>query len=193
MILLWIVRENLTWSRGKAYGVIFADMATGAIYVNLSQDYSTQGFLLVLRRFITIRGYPSNLYSDRGTQLVAASKELKEMVRELDITVRGFGLMNGLEWHFAPADSPWYNGTAESLIRSVKRCLTNSIRKQVLTFSELQTVLFEVGNLINERPIGRHPTDPNDGAYLSPNDLLLGRSTSRVPSGPFEENCSYQK
>ena len=39
--------------------------------------------------------------------------------------------------------------------------------------------------LINERPIGRHPTSPDDESYLCPNDLLLGRSTSRVPSGPF--------
>ena len=39
--------------------------------------------------------------------------------------------------------------------------------------------------MINERPIGRHPTSPDDESYLCPNDLLLGRSTSRVPSGPF--------
>ena len=54
-----------------------------------------------------------------------------------------------------------------------------------MTFSELQTVCFEAANLINERPIGRHPTSPDDESYLCPNDLLLGRSTSRVPSGPF--------
>ena len=44
---------------------------------------------------------------------------------------------------------------------------------------------FEAANLVNERPIGRHPTSPDDESYLCPNDLLLGRSTSRVPSGPF--------
>ena len=59
-----------------------------------------------------------------------------------------------------------------------------------MTFSELQTACFEVGNLINERPIGKHPTDTDDGVYLSPNDLLLRRSTSRVPSGPFRETTN---
>jgi len=39
--------------------------------------------------------------------------------------------------------------------------------------------------LIKERPIGRHPTSPDDESYLCPNDLSLGRSTSRVPRGPF--------
>ena len=101
--------------------------------------------------------------------------------------------MNGLQWHFSPADAPLYNGTVESLIKSVKRALYNSIGNQVLSFSEMQTVLLEVANLVNERPIGRKPTVPNDSTYLSPNDLILGRLTSRAPSGPFEENCSHIK
>lgn len=83
------------------------------------------------------------------------------------------------------ADAPWQNGISEALIRSVKRTITLAIGESVMTFSELQTVCFEAAHLINERPIGRHPTSPDDESYLCPNDLLLGRSTSRVPSGPF--------
>ena len=41
--------------------------------------------------------------------------------------------------------------------------------------------------MLNQRPIGRIPNDPDDGAYLCPNDLLLGRATSEVPQGPFQE------
>ena len=63
----------------------------------------------------------------------------------------------------------------------------------MLSFSEIQTVLFEVANLMNERPIGRHPTDPADGSYLCPNDILLGRATTRVPSGPFKEYKNNNK
>ena len=44
----------------------------------------------------------------------------------------------------------------------------------------------ETANLVNERPIGRRLTSPKDGTYLCPN-LLLGRSTPGVPSGPFRE------
>ena len=82
------------------------------------------------------------------------------------------------------ADAPWQNGISEALIKSVKRAITLAIGESVMTFSELQTVCFEAANLINERPIGRHPTSPDDESCLCPNDLLLGRSTSRVPSGP---------
>ena len=41
--------------------------------------------------------------------------------------------------------------------------------------------MLEIVNLVNQRPIGRVPNDPDDGAYMCPNDILLGRVTSQVP------------
>ena len=49
---------------GKAYGLIFNCLATRAVHVDVSPDYSTEKLLMVLRRFVSIRGYPSKLYSD---------------------------------------------------------------------------------------------------------------------------------
>ena len=175
----------------KAYGVIFNCLATRAVYLDLAPDYSTEKFLMVLRRFVSLRGYPCNIYSDNGPQLVAANQELQRATKSWDWEkLKDFGVMEGFQWNFTPADAPWQNGTSESLIKSVKRALTAAIGESILTFSELQTVFFEVANLINERPIGRQPTSPEDGSYLCPNDLLLGRSTARVPSGPFKETVN---
>ena len=64
---------------GKAYGVIFNCLTTRAVHVDISSDYSTQKFLMVWRRFVSIRGYPSKLYSDNGPQLVSANEELKKV------------------------------------------------------------------------------------------------------------------
>ena len=156
----------------------------------MAADYSTDKFLMVhvLRRFVSLHGYPSKLFSDNGTQLVAANKELSNITKNWDWNkLKGFGVTEGFEWIFTSADAPWQNGVTEALIRSVKRAINASIGNSILIFSELQTVLYEVANLLNERPIGRHPTSPDDGAYLCPNDLLLGRATSRVPSGPFDK------
>ena len=74
-----------------------------------------------------------------------------------------------------------------------KRAITAAISDHVLTFSELQTVCFEAANLLNEKPIRRHPTSPHDGTYLCPNDLLLGRATSRVPSRAFRETSDFRR
>jgi hypothetical protein len=77
-----------------------------------------------------------------------------------------------------------------SFDKSIKKAVMVAIGDNILTFSELQTVCFEAANLLNERPIGRNPTSPDDGTYLCPNDLLLGRVTSRIPSGPFRETAN---
>ena len=63
----------------------------------------------------------------------------------------------------------------------------------IFTYGELQTILFEIVNLLNERPIGLKPgTDIECGRYLSPNYLLLGRATSKYPSSSWKD-CQNMK
>lgn len=52
-------------------------------------------------------------------------------------------------------------------------------------------VMLEAAQIVNQKPIGRHPTSPDDGSYLCPNDLL-GRALPNVPQGPFQERSSQQ-
>ena len=94
-------------------------------------------------------------------------------------SLKQFGVTQGLQWIFSSADAPWQNGVSEALIKSIKKAITIAIDENVMTFSELQTVCFEAANLVNERP--------DDESYLYLNDVLLGRSASRVPSGPFAQ------
>jgi hypothetical protein len=172
---------------GKGYGVIFTCLLTRGVFIDIATDYSTDGFLMVLRRFVSLRGYPAKIYSDPGSQLKAASKELSEMFQLFDWDrIKQVGARNGLEWIFSPADSPWYNGCCESLIRSVKKCIYHAIGDAKVTFSEMQTVMYESANIVNERPIGTTPTSVEDGTYLCPNDLMLGRSSNKVPAGEFD-------
>ena len=70
---------------------------------------------------------------------------------------------------------------------SCKFALKKAIGEQILTPFELYTCLLQAANLVNQRPIGRITTDPDDGSYLSPNDMMLGRASSDVAQGPFPE------
>ena len=179
---------------GKGFGVIFTCGVSRAVHCDLSPNYNTDGFLQALRRFTSIRGYPSQVWSDCGTQIVAADKELRQMVKNFDKQrLVEFGAERGINWNFSPPDAPWYNGCVEALVKSVKKAMKVSVGDQVLTFPELQCVLFEASNIVNERPIGVFSHDINDGKYLCPNNLLLGRATSRVPAGPFNEDCTPRR
>jgi hypothetical protein len=73
------------------------------------------------------------------------------------------------------------------MVKSVKTALKCAIGDSKLTPFELYTCLLEAANLVNQRPIGRIPQDPDEGAYLCPNDILMGRATNDVPQGPFRE------
>ena len=70
------------------------------------------------------------------------------------------------QWKFTPANTPWQNGISEALIETIKRTLKLTIGDNILTLSELPKFCFEVANLVSERPVGRHPTSPDDVTYL---------------------------
>ena len=89
---------------GKTYGVIFNCLGTRVVHIDLATDYSTKKFLMVLRRFASIRGYPSKLYSDNGPQLVAANEELQNVVQGWNQEeLKEFGVMEGFKRLFCPS------------------------------------------------------------------------------------------
>ena len=80
-----------------------------------------------------------------------ASQELKSLADNLDWDkIKKFGCENGLNWKFSPPDSPWWNGCAEALVRSVKKAISHMVGECRLTFNELQTIFFECANLVNK-------------------------------------------
>ena len=144
---------------------------------------------MTLKRFVSVRGFPYMMHSDAGPQLVAANKELRDMVKQWDKNkLFNFGANEGIKWSFNKSDdSPWENGCSEALVKLVKRAITVAIGSNVLTFSGLQTALFEIANLLNEKSIGIKPgNELSLGSYVCPNDLLLGRTCNKVPSGMWQ-------
>ena len=163
----------------KCYGVIFTCLNTRAVHLELAVDYSTMEFIQVLRRFFAVRGCPSLMISDNGSQLVGAERELREMVKGWDTNkLREFSAEKGMQWKFTTPASPHQNGCAEALVKSCKLALKKAIGAQVLTPFEFYTFLLEVANLVNQRPIGRIPNDPDDASYLCPNDIQYRSNVS---------------
>ena len=171
-------------TNGKAYGVIFTDLAMRAVHIEAVFGYDTEAFLLALSRFVSVRGWPEVIYSDPGSQLVGAERELKEawksVVRQ---SLHKKGADNGLTWVFGPADAPWYQGAVESMVKGAKRAIKFAVNNQRLSASEFLTVCSEVSNLLNERPIGTLPGADSELNILTPNSLLLGRATAKNPGG----------
>ena len=107
--------------------------------------------------------------------------------------IRDYSSDNGIQWQLSPGESPWYNGCCEALIRSVKKSIMITVGNEVVTFNELQTFNFEAANLVNDRPIGKHPDSVDDGSYLCPNDMILGRSSTKAPTGNFDKTVKSKR
>ena len=74
------------------------------------------------------------------------------------------------------------------MVKLVKKAMFSAVGDAVLTFSELQTVVFEASDLVNERPLAISHTRGNDDLalnYICPNQLLLGRASGRMQSGDW--------
>jgi hypothetical protein len=125
---------------------------------------------------------------------VGADNEMQRVYRALDWEkIQTYGNKYQIEWSFNPADAPWQNGSTEALVKTMKRALKASIGNQVFTYTEFQTIMYEAAQIANQRPIGRKPVTPDEGTYLCPNDLLLGRSSSIIPQGPFSDVSSVKQ
>ena len=124
------------------------------------------------------------MFSDPGSQLVGANAELVQAWKALnhDELMR-YGSDKGMEWRFGAADSPWYQGAVESLVKTAKQAIDLSVKGKRLSVPEILTVFTEVADLINERPLGVMPSPDSPVNILTPNSLLLGRSASRNPGG----------
>lgn len=178
---------------GKAYGVLFTDLTMRAVHIEAVFGYDTSNFLMALSRFASLRGWPEKIYSDPGSQLVGAERELKEAWQRIDReSLQRDSAQNGSTWVFGPADSPWHQGAVESLIKAAKRAIHFSVSNQRLSVPEFLTVCCEVANLLNERPIGVKPSVDSVINALTPNSLILGRATASNPMGwqPYETNIA---
>ena len=160
-------------------------MVSRAVHLDVTESYDTDALLQALRRFMSLRGKPQVIYSDQGTQMIAASKEVENMLEFIEWSmVDGWCARTRTEWRLVPVGGQHMNACAESLIKSTKQVLCEKLDNRRVTYAELQTVLFEVSQILNSRPLGiysRPGEDPLDGGPLTPNHLLMGRATNSVP------------
>ena len=169
-------------SRKKTWGLIIEDSNSGAVYIDIIQDYSASAVLLTLKRFGSLRGWPGVISTDPGSQLESASGILERWWSSMERSLRDFGSSKNFEWKVSPADSPWRQGKAERRIGVVKKLLRLSVGDSILTPLELQTTFFEIANICNERPLGlSKPREDGSYVIITPNQLMLGRSTNIIP------------
>lgn len=184
----------------KRYGVIFTCLTIRAVYLDIARSLSTEDFLLVLRRFVSLYGKPESVYSDNGRNFVGAARELRRTVQALngDDSLKKYTACEWIRWKFQPANAPHFGGAHESLVKSTKRALCRMLPSSTfdsprVTEEVFRTLLFEVSGLLNSRPITYASSDPKDYRPLTPNDLMNRPPFAHVPVGNFTHPSMRQR
>ena len=160
----------------KRYGCIYSCMNTRGCHLELLDSLDTDSFILGMRRFISRRGCPKKVYSDNGSNLVSARKEIKLALQQLDKEkVVSEARQNDIDWHFNPPLASNFGGFYERMIRSVRSILAAQLSSPVpkMTTEVMRTIFCEVEAILNSRPITKVSLDIDDDSYLTPNHLIL--------------------
>jgi hypothetical protein len=166
---------------GKGWGVVFVCTTTSAMHVKFMDTYSTDSFLMALRRFMGLRGTPRIFQTDRGEQLVAAAKQVSTW--DFKEVIKWAG-KKGVEWTLVPTGGQHFNGQAERMIGLIKKQLWKTFEGKRLSHEETLTLLVEAIQKINSRPITRNPR--SEGEPLCVQDLMLGRAKPGQVEVKFE-------
>ena len=163
----------------KRWGCLFTCLVTRAVHVEIAHSMTSDSFLMAFHRFMARRGKPNKVYSDNGSNLVAAEQELKAEISAINSQrLQDEMLVEGISWHFIPPQAPHMGGVWERMVRGVKSAFRALLTHRLLTDEELLTFMTEAEKIVNDRPLTTVSSDPKDVTPLTPSDLLLLRGNS---------------
>lgn len=180
--------------REKRWVALFTCLTTRAVHIELAENLSTDAFIICLRNFVNRRGVPIRVRSDNGTNFVGAQREMAAESRLFDFSaIEREMAKHKIEWIFnCPAD-PSSGGCWERLIQCTKRLLHKVLKEEAPRVETLRSVLIEIENIINSRPLTDIPVTSGEEEPLTPNHFLVGCLNSTQTPHPEEEKICLRK
>ena len=181
-------------SEVKRYGCLFTCLTTRAVHLEVLNTMDTDTFINALRRFVARRGCPLKMWSDNGTNYVGCQNELKRCLKQLDHDkIYAHCTKQNIQWHFNTPDAPHMGGVFERMVQTVKRVLMAVIGNNQLNDEILCTLLCEVENIVNSRPITKVSDDSCDPVAITPNNFLFLHGGPSPILGKFDVADLYKK
>ena len=181
-------------SHVKRYGCVFTCLTTRAVHIEITSSLDTDSFINALRRFISLRGNPSSVYSDNGSNFHTGEQEMRTAIDDWNQrAICEFLRLKNISWKFNPPYDSHMGGVWERVIRSIRKILTALLGQQLVNEEMLRTLMAEVQGILNSRPLMPVSNDPNDLEPLTPSHLLLLRANPNMPPRVFVKEDTYCK
>ncbi|XP_058448727.1 uncharacterized protein LOC131428697 [Malaya genurostris] len=150
----------------KRWIVLFTCLAVRAVHLEVSPC------IMAIRRFVVRRGPPIAIFSDNGTNLKAANKELQKQIRQIDTACANVFTNARTRWSFNPPSAPHMGGIWERMVRTVKSTMSTLSKGYRMSDEILLTVIAEAEEIVNCRPLVYIPQDSSDSEAITPNHFL---------------------
>ena len=172
----------LTFKNGtecvKGYVAVFICFASKTIHLEALSSLTSDAMVAALRQFIARRGIPSQIVSDNATNFVGARRDLNELEK---VVRSGAQSYSSIEWLFIPPRSPNFGGLWEAALKSMKRHLRRVMGNSILTYEEMTTILCQIEQVLNNRPLMALTNNPDDIFALTPSILVNGSRLDAIP------------
>ena len=162
----------------KVYFLVFVCAATGAAHIEMVEDCTSSSFGNAFERFVSRRGLPFMLLSDRGSNFTGYQSDLEKLAT--DQSLENILFSKGIVWRFFPSNAPHFNGLVERHLGILKSVLRKSIGKAILNQDQLLTVACYAESIHNQRPLAIMDADDVNFVPITPNFLLYGRNLQSV-------------
>lgn len=173
----------------KRWGVLITCLTVRAVHVEIAYKLDTNSCIMCIRNFINLRGCPEEIYSDQGTNLKGMDNELTKLVSEINVETMATELTTCYtKWCFNPPHSPHMSGAWERMVGLVKTCLYDILPTRHPTEDMLRSLLLEVCNIVNSRPLTYVPLEHDDDDILTPNHFIMGTSNGLKPMIDIESD-----
>ena len=193
----FMVSRGRGLTQEKRYGVVFSCLASRACHLEVACSLDTDSFINAMRRFFCRRGTSSIVRSDNATNLVSGNKEINKSIEKWnEKRILNFCNQKGIEWKFNPPYSSHYGGVYEREIRTTRKILNALLsehsNKLRITDEMLSTLMCEVENTLNSRPLGSVIVN-GEPEPLTPNHILRLNTNVMFPPGIFQPSDLYNK
>ncbi|UYV72241.1 hypothetical protein LAZ67_9002308 [Cordylochernes scorpioides] len=109
----FLMKSNIKRSKVKliSYVALFVCFCTKAVHIEIVSDLSSAAFLAALKRCISRRGKPSDIFSDNRTNFKGDNNIHREQFGILKAsTIQKFISNERINWHFIPPSAPNFGG-----------------------------------------------------------------------------------
>ena len=154
----------------KMYLLIFTYMNVRAVHIEVVPDMSVLSFFQALARFTNQYGVPRAIYSDNSKTFIGGGKLFDRLFLMNEYQDK-FGSC-GMRLNTIPLFLPWYGGTWERCIKTIKICLFKIIGRRRLDYFTLVTVISDIQRSVNNRPLTNQVSAESNAMAVTPNMFL---------------------